>query len=63
MVTPLYVTAGASTPADLVTIDALARLQLVAARAGFEVRLLEASAELRALLDLVGLGEVLRVEP
>jgi len=63
MVMPLYVPAGVSTPADLVTVDALARLQLVAARAGFEVRLLGASAELRALLDLVGLGEVLRVEP
>jgi hypothetical protein len=63
MVTPLYVPVGASTPADLVTIDALARLQLVAARAGFEVRLLEASTELRALLDFAGLGEVLRVEP
>jgi hypothetical protein len=63
MVAPLYVPVGGSTPTDLVTIDALARLQLLAARAGFEVRLLDASLELRALLDLAGLREVLRVEP
>ena len=63
MVTPLYVPVGGSIPADLVTIDALARLQLVAARAGFEVRLLDASADLRALVDLVGLADVLVVEP
>ena len=63
MVTPLHVPVGGSIPADLVTIDALARLQLVAARAGLEVRLLDASADLRALVDLVGLAEVLVVEP
>jgi len=48
--------------ADLSTVDALARLQLLARRAGHEVRLQNASPELWALLSLVGLDEVLRVE-
>ena len=48
--------------ADLSTVDALARLQLLARRAGHEVRLQHASPELWALLSLVGLDEVLRVE-
>jgi len=48
--------------ADLSTVDALARLQLLARRAGREVRLQNASPELWALLSLVGLDEVLRVE-
>ena len=47
---------------DLSTIDALARLRLLARRAGHEVRLQNASPELWALLSLVGLDEVLRVE-
>ncbi len=63
MVTPLYVPVGGSTPVDLVTIDAFARLQLVAARAGYEVRLLDVPVELRALLELVGLAGVLLLEP
>jgi anti-anti-sigma regulatory factor len=49
--------------ADLSTVDALARLQLLARRAGREVRLQNASPELWALLSLVGLDEVLCVEP
>lgn len=49
--------------ADLSTVDALARLQLLARRASQEVRLQNASPELWALLSLVGLDEVLRVEP
>ena len=48
--------------AELSTVDALARLQLLARRAGHEVRLQNASPELWALLSLVGLDEVLRVE-
>ena len=47
---------------DLSTVDALARLRLLARRAGHEVRLQNASPELWALLSLVGLDEVLRVE-
>ena len=48
--------------ADVAAVDALARLQLAARQAGFELRLLHASAELRCLIRFTGLGEVLRVE-
>jgi anti-anti-sigma regulatory factor len=44
-------------------VDALARLQLAARQAGFELRLLHASPELMCLIDLTGLAGVLRVEP
>lgn len=44
---------------DAVTIDALARLQLAARRHGCQVRLLGASDELRELLELMGLRDVL----
>jgi hypothetical protein len=50
-------------PADAAAVDALARLQLAARRAGVELRLRHASAELRCLIAFTGLGEVLRVEP
>jgi hypothetical protein len=49
--------------ADLATVDALARLQLVARRAGLELRLRRASPDLLDLIAFVGLDEVLRVEP
>ena len=49
-------------PADVTTIDALARLQLNAQRIGQLIRLRDASAELRQLIDFAGLDEVLRVE-
>ena len=49
--------------ADVAAVDALARLQLAARQAGFELRLLHASAELTCLIDLTGLAAVLRVEP
>jgi anti-anti-sigma regulatory factor len=52
-----------SLEANLSTVDVLARLQLLARRAGHEVRLQNASPELWALLSLVGLDEVLRVDP
>ena len=48
---------------DAGTIAALARLQLTARRLGRQVRLRDPSRELRELLDLCGLSEVLRVEP
>jgi len=48
---------------DAVTIDALARLQLTARRAGHEVRLRHASSELQELLAFIGLNDVLRLEP
>lgn len=46
-------------PADAVTVDALARLQLAARRHRCRVRLRSASTELLALVDLMGLADVL----
>jgi ABC-type transporter Mla MlaB component len=43
---------------DAVTIDALARLQLAARRCGRRVRVRHACAELKGLLDLMGLADV-----
>ena len=51
-----------SVPADAVTVDGLARLQLAAHRRGSVVHLRNASPELRDLVALMGLTEVL-VEP
>ena len=48
---------------DAGTIEALARLQLTARRLGCQMRLRDPSRELRELLDLFGLDDVLRVEP
>jgi ABC-type transporter Mla MlaB component len=45
--------------ADAVTVDALARLQLGAQRSGCRVRLRGASSDLLALVELMGLSEVL----
>lgn len=45
-------------PADAVTVDALARLQLAARRSGCEVRLQNTTRELRELVALMGLAEV-----
>ena len=50
--------AGELTDADLGTVDALARLRLRARRLGCDVRLEHASAELRDLLCLLGLEDV-----
>ncbi len=44
---------------DAVTVDALARLQLAARRHDCQVRLRGASAELLALVDFMGLSDVL----
>ncbi len=49
--------------ADLAIIDALARFQLVARREGGRLQLRDVSAQLRALLEFVGLAEVLGLEP
>jgi anti-anti-sigma regulatory factor len=49
---------GALACPDAVTVDALARLQLTAHRLGRSIGLRHASSELRDLLDLTGLGEV-----
>jgi ABC-type transporter Mla MlaB component len=44
---------------DGVAVDALARLQLAARRHGCQVRLRNASPELRELVSFMGLGDVL----
>ena len=49
--------------AGAVTLDVLARLQLVARRCGFRLRLRGSSPELRELIEFAGLGEVLPEEP
>jgi hypothetical protein len=46
--------------ADAVAVDALARLALVARRRGCNVRLRGASPELLALVDFIGVADVLR---
>jgi len=48
---------------DLAVVDALARLQLAAQRLGWSVRVRNADDELRALLEFVGLADVLPLEP
>jgi hypothetical protein len=48
---------------DVGTIGALARLELAARRQGKTIRLRNSSNELRELIALAGLDEVLRVEP
>jgi hypothetical protein len=48
---------------DLALVDALLRLELAARRRGWHVCVRAPSDELRGLLDLVGVSEVLRVEP
>lgn len=47
---------------DAVTVDALARLQLAAGRLGCQVRLENASADLRDLIAFMGLGDVFPVQ-
>ena len=49
----------ATVTADAVAVDALARLQLVARRHGCRVRLRRASPDLLALVEFLGLGDVL----
>jgi ABC-type transporter Mla MlaB component len=52
---------GGIVDADVLTVDALVRLQLTAQRSGRQVRLRNASSALRELLALVGLGDVVRL--
>ena len=47
---------------DLALVESLARMQLRARRRGERVRLRNVSEDLRGLLELVGLTEVLAVE-
>ena len=60
--TPIDLDASAFAP-DVITVDALARLQLVARRAGRRLRLRKAPDELVELITFCGLGDVLGVEP
>lgn len=48
---------------DVAKIDALARLQLALRRYGLEILLRGVPAELVELIELMGLSDVLRVEP
>ncbi|WSR01309.1 STAS domain-containing protein [Streptomyces sp. NBC_01210] len=57
-VTEVICDLGGLTHPDLAAVDAVARLQLTARRLGGRIRLRDTGPELRALLDLVGLGEV-----
>jgi ABC-type transporter Mla MlaB component len=52
---------GALVDPDVMTVDTLARVQLTARRAGHRIRLRHACNELKQLLDLMGLSEVLPV--
>ena len=47
--------------ADATTVDALARMQLLARRQGYRIQLRGASPELLALLEFVGLSDLLGV--
>jgi anti-anti-sigma regulatory factor len=47
---------------DVSTVDAMARLHLLARRCGRDAHFCRASRELNELVDLLGLSEVLRVE-
>jgi hypothetical protein len=60
--TTIVVDVSAFAP-DAVTVDALARLQLAARRAGRRLQLRDASDDLRKLIAFAGLDDVLRVEP
>ena len=48
----------AGVPADAVTVDALARLQVAARRSGCSIKLQNASPELRELVAFMGLDDV-----
>ena len=54
---------GAVAEPDLATVNALARLQLVARRAGCSLRLRDARADLQGLLVLTGLSETVGLVP
>lgn len=47
-------------PADAQTVDGLAHLQLAIRRCGYELKLRGPSEELRGLIELMGLDDVLR---
>ena len=48
---------------DAQTVDALARLQLIVKEAGGRMTIYGACERLRELIEFMGLGDVLRIEP
>jgi hypothetical protein len=54
----LVVWDGSPLPAEIATVDALARLRLLARRSGFELRVRAVRPELGELIDLTGLGDL-----
>jgi len=50
----------AALPADVATVETLARFELTGRRHGYTLRLRNARAELLELIALLGLGDVLR---
>lgn len=54
---------GAFTDPDVGTVDLVAKMQLLVRRLGLELRVENACPELRELIDLAGLSEVLRLVP
>lgn len=59
---PVECDVGGVDGADLALVEAVARLALVARRAGRRLRLRRAGPELQGLLDLVGLADVVALE-
>ena len=55
--------AGCPVPPDLSVVEALARLQVAARRLGGEIRVCAERRELRELLSLAGLGDVILTCP
>ena len=50
-------------PAEIAAVDALARLKLLARRAGAEIELKRVSPELFRLIDLAGLARLVATSP
>ncbi|MFF6907737.1 STAS domain-containing protein [Streptomyces sp. NPDC012389] len=59
---PVECDVGGADRADLVLVEAVARLALVARRAGRQLRLRRVGPELQGLLDLVGLADVVALK-
>ncbi|MFB8102066.1 MULTISPECIES: STAS domain-containing protein [unclassified Streptomyces] len=59
---PVACDVGGVDRADLALVEAVARLALVARRAGRQLRLRRVGPELQGLLDLVGLADVVALE-
>ena len=60
--TPIVVDVGALVDPDVRAVDALARMQVVARRAGCTIRLRDATDRLRELVELMGLRDALPCE-